>query len=93
MTVREFRALSQYKNMASLVTEERRVPQAMRIVERQRGYMKKLDTNAIETALEKTIARSRRSRDDWTGFWQREIFSALPQSFYDRLQVTETTTH
>ena len=89
MMDREFSALNNYKLLASLVTEKWRVPHAMRIVDRQRDYMKKLNTLSIET-LEKTMHAAGDQETTRLALAARDLYRSSAE-LLDRLQVTEST--
>ena len=89
MTEREFQALYHYKILASLVTDKQRVPHAMRIVERQRDYMKKLNMLSIET-LEKETPMHADQDTTRLALAAIDLYRSSAE-LLDRLQDTEST--
>lgn len=86
MISREFRALSQYKLLVSMVTETRLVPSALEILEDQRDLLKKLNV-ASTGILEKTMHNAGDQETARLLLEARDLFRSSAE-LLDHLQIS-----
>lgn len=85
MINREFQALSQYKRLASMVTDKRLGPYALEIVEAQHDLLKKLNAAAIGV-LEKTMHNAGDPETTRLLLEARDLFRSSAE-LLDRLRI------
>lgn len=84
---REFQALFTYKFLASMVTENRMIQDAFRVVENQRDLLKRINKESIKL-LEKTMHAARDQETTRLLLEVRDLFRSSAE-LLDRLEVPE----